>query len=140
MSDKDGIISGPILKRIEELEGMGEYTEEQLADEYFIRRKRLDMDTYKEAKKAFETLANIVNKAGGDKIVQTALVGELVRTHRYLQAGLIHELVIGLGDLGGMYRENKARWSDGRNEHVMGLCERLRKAFQDDLFWKDKER
>ena len=127
-----------IFKDIEELSSPGaNFTPEELADEGKCERVRRDSDNFRKVESGFRLLGDLVN--GGDPtVIRAGLVNGLNKTHRYLQAEVIVSLLTALGDLGLLYKENPARFADGRNEHAMTLLVKLRERFKDELFWRDK--
>lgn len=95
---------------------------------------RSNREQYQKVRSAFESLGNIVN-GGENNLVRSGMTSEIIRTHRYLQNSLIIALLRGLGDLGRLYDENSAMYSDQRNDFAMKLCSKLHKTFKDELFY-----
>lgn len=102
-----------------------------------IENERRRHEDFRKAKEAIETLGNIIN--GRDGLVRTAIVHEMLRTHRFLQGKLIEEILYALGDMGKMYSEDPTRWADARNEFHMNLCVKLREKFENELFWSEEK-
>ena len=95
-----------------------------------------DNETFRRVEKMITELADICNSSGED-IIQAAVVNGLNRQHRYLQNKLIVSLLMGLGDLGLLYKEEPARFSDARNDFAMATLQTFRERFHDALFWRD---
>lgn len=96
---------------------------------------RRDSKTFEEAKTAIRKLADIVNGSGNDTIMRSAIVAEMLRTHRYLQNELINTLILSLGDLGTMFSEEPNSVSDARNAWALELCKKLRDKLDKDIFF-----
>src|SRR3972149_3765081 len=59
-------------------------TDEEMANDALMGGLRRDAETFQKARKAIEALANIVNGMGNNKILRSAIVAEILRTHRFL--------------------------------------------------------
>lgn len=121
------------LKRIRELHGQAEYTDEQLADERWCERSRNEMDAAKKVEDAIKVLIDAANSF--DKsILVPSIVSGLIHGHRYLQNELIECLIEALGTYGDL---PSGSFVDGRNEMAHKWCKKIREVFADDIFWRD---
>lgn len=91
-------------------------------------RKRYDA-----AKAAIESLGDALNGGGRDDTVAAVVEGWL-RTHRYLANEVVVTLLTAMGEIGAL-PENEV--SDPRNKFAYELCQKVRRSFRDELFWKD---
>lgn len=94
-----------------------------------------DSKTFNKAVANVDALCNIANGSGRDLITTATIMG-LLDAHRYIQNETVIALITALGDLGRMYEETPEMVSDARNSFAMSLCLKIRKALQDDLFWR----
>jgi len=97
-------------------------------------RSQYDAPKFEKASAAVQALGDALNGGSKDAVLIGALAG-LLSTHRYLSNEMVVVLLTMLGEFGSM---EEAMVSDGRNEYAYKLCVKLRTAFKDDLFWRDK--
>lgn len=122
-----------IFKKITRLRGEGPFTDEEIHDDSFRKRHERDSETFEKAKGAIKTLADIVNGMGNNEIIRAAVVDEIIRTHRHLQT-----LLLSFGDLATLSEENEHRWTDGRNEFVYTLLQKMKaKLGESDFYFRD---
>jgi hypothetical protein len=126
-----------ILNVIGRLEGHGPFTDEEIGSETFRSIHRRDSDTFTKAREAIKTLANIVNGSGNNRIIRAAVVNEIVRTHRHLQQELLSTLLLAFGDLATLAEEDESRWTDGRNEHIYDVLQKMKAKLGEKDFYFD---
>jgi hypothetical protein len=126
-----------ILKVIGRLEGHGPFTDAELEDETFRKWHRRDSDTFAKVREAIKTLADIVNGSGNNRIIRAAVVNEIIRTHRHLQQELLSTLLLAFGDLASLAEEDEARWTDGRNEHIYDVLQKMKAKLGEKDFYFD---
>src|SRR4051812_13069542 len=99
----------------------GDRTPEGELAEWEERRLRDNRRDFDKVRAAFKVLADFSNSSGNSEIIRYALIDEMLRTHRFLQAKVLQQLLLGLGDLGLLVKEEPATYADGRNEFEMKL-------------------
>ena len=122
MNDIDQL---PIIQKIRRLEGRVQGD----------RPHPSERKTYQAAKEVGEKIGDILNGGSKDTVV-AGLVEGLTRQHRFLQNETIVAVLTALGEVGSL---PDSCFVDARNEVGMSLCRKLRKAFRDELFWRDPE-
>lgn len=136
MSDQKTPKTDAICKVIARLEGR-EMSDEDMNDESRRKSLRRDHDTFLKAKEAIKTLADIVNGSGNNRIIRAAVVDEIIRTHRHLQSELLQTLLLAFGDLATLAEEDEHRWTDGRNEFVYTLLQKMKAKLGEKDFYFD---
>ena len=90
--------------------------------------QKYDRETFRRADQLMEELGKLLN--GGSKSVAVlGVINGLRREHRYLQNEAIISLLTALGRL------PEVEGTDARNEFGIDLCRKVRKTFDDSLFW-----
>lgn len=129
--------SDAIIKVIERLKGRGPFTDEELESESFRNSHRRDSDTFAKVKDAIKVLANTINGSGNNRIIRAAVVDEIIRTHRHLQQELLSTLLLAFGDLASLAEEDEHRWTDGRNEHIYDVLQKMKAKLGEKDFYFD---
>lgn len=94
---------------------------------------RHDAKKYGEARDAVLKLGDALN-GGSREAIAAGVVEGLLRTHRYLSNEVVVAFLTALGELGAL---PEAEVSDPRNKFAYELCQKLRRTFRDELFWRD---
>lgn len=124
-----------ILRAISRLEGHGPYTDEELEGETFRGLYERDFETFGKAREAIKTLTDLINGSGNDAVIRSAIVREIVHTHRHLQGELLNTLLLAFGDLATLAHEDEARWTDGRNAWVYTVLQKMVAKLDTDFYF-----
>lgn len=135
--DKKTPKTDAIIKVISRLEGRGPFTDEEIEDETFRKMHRRDSDTFAKVKAAIKVLADTINGSGNNRIIRAAVVDEIIRTHRHLQQELLSTLLLSFGDLASLAEEDEARWTDGRNDHIYTVLQKMKAKLGEKDFYFD---